>query len=128
MLQVNPETVCEIILKAREFQAKDAMSLPESASNPADDKAMDVLADRPDDLTYQEVQIAIKDLEPDQQVELVALMWLGRGDFDAEEWDSCRTEAEDRWTPRAAEYLLSTPLVADYLREGLGLLGYACEE
>ena len=52
---------------------------------------------------------------------MVALMWVGRGDFAAEEWDSARAEAADRWTPRTAEYLLGTPLVADYLSEGLGV-------
>lgn len=138
MLQLNPDIVCEIIFKARQFQAKDPISMPGdepttlsntgTPSNPTDDDALETLADTPDDLTYQEVQLAIKDLEPDQQIELVALMWLGRGDFELEEWETCRAEAEDGWTPRTAEYLLGTPMVADYLREGLSQLGYSCEE
>jgi len=70
----------------------------------------------------------VEDLEPDQLLELVALMWLGRGDYDAEQWDEACSAAQDRKTQRTAEYLISTPLVADYLEEGLDLLGYDCEE
>lgn len=55
-------------------------------------------------------------------------MWLGRGDYDAEEWSNAVKDASDRWTSRTADYLISTPLVADYLGEGLALLGYSCSE
>ena len=59
-----------------------------------------------------------------QQVTLVALMWVGRGDYAVEEWDSAIENAQDSWNERTAEYLLGTPLVADYLSEGLDGLGY----
>ncbi|NNC64762.1 MAG: DUF3775 domain-containing protein, partial [Gammaproteobacteria bacterium] len=74
--------------------------------------------------SYQEVNTTVDDLEPDQQVTLVALMWLGRGDYAVEEWDSAIENAKDSWNERTAEYLLGTPLVADYLAEGLDGLGY----
>lgn len=128
MLQLNPDTVCEIILRVREYQAKEPVSFPEESSNPADDETAATLADTSGDLTEQELAIVIRDLEPDQQAELVALSWLGRGDYETGEWEACRDEARANWNPRTAEYLLSTPMLADYLEEGLNLLDYQCNE
>ncbi len=127
MLELNPETVCRIIERAREFQAKEEVVIPELPLSPSDDWALQVLADHLDDLSYQEVSAAIEQMEPDQQVALVALMWLGRGDYGTEEWEAALEQARDRWNPRVADYLLSTPLVADYLEEGLYQFGYSCE-
>ncbi len=127
MLDLNPDTVCQIIAHAREFHAKDEVNIPESPSRVPDDTAFEVLEEHADDLIFQELKVNIDDLEPDQQVTLVALMWLGRGDFAATEWETALADAEASWTPRAAEYLIATPLVADYLTEGLSQLGYSCE-
>ena len=73
---------------------------------------------------FQELKTMIDDLEPDQQVSLVALMWVGRGDYAAAEWNSAIEQAKDSWNQRTADYLIGTPLVADYLGEGLDQLGY----
>ena len=138
MINMNPEIVCQIIDKARQFHAKEEVVLPKPPSRQADessyqalvdhddDMTSQALKDHDDDLTYQVVSLAIKDLEPDQQQELVALMWLGREDYDMEEWETALQDASDRWNERTAEYLLTTPLVADYLMEGLSLHGYSC--
>jgi hypothetical protein len=127
MLDLNPETVCWIITKAHEFHAKEEVVIPEQPTSPADDWGRQVLADHADDWTYQELKTTIEDLEPDQQVTLVALMWLGRGDYEIDEWDSALEEAESRRTRHTADYLIATPMVADYLDEGLVLHGYNCE-
>lgn len=132
MLEINPEIICQIIVRAREFQAQEGVVIPETSGSYAttndEDWAMQTLATHADDATYHEMRTAINSLEPDQQVSLVALMWLGRGDFTAEEWQDAITEAQDQWTNRTAEYLIATPLVADYLEEGLSQLGYSCTE
>ncbi len=127
MLDVNPETVCHIIARAREFHAQEQVVIPEPGLNSVDDWAREVLADHAGDLTLQEARLAIEDLEPDQQICLVALMWLGREDYDLSEWEEALREARDQWTGRTAEYLLATPLVADYLEAGLSEHGYTCE-
>jgi hypothetical protein len=126
MIDVNPETVCFIIDKAREFHAKEQVSIPEPPTSPADDWALQVLADHQDDACYQELKIIIDDLEPDQQICLVALMWLGRGDFALEEWHDALAQARDAYNGRSADYLIATPLVAEYLEEGLNAHGYQC--
>ncbi len=127
-LNVNPETVCFIIARAREFQAKDEVVIPDEPADANGDWALDILEDHRDDMTLQEVQSAVADLEPDQQYDLVALMWVGRGDYDVDDWQGAVIAATEAWTERTADYLMTTPLAADYLEEGLELLGYSCEE
>ena len=127
-LDVNPETVCQIIGLAKEFHAQEEVVIPEEALNPSEDWARQVLADHADDPTYQELKGMIKDLELDQQDNLVALMWVGRGDFTAAEWRTALDAASARRSSHTADYLIASPLVASYLEEGLSQLGYSCED
>jgi hypothetical protein len=119
MLELNPEIVQFIIDKAQQFQVKDEVILPDDAAGQSDDWAQQMLAAHGDDPVFQELKSAIEDLEPDQQVSLVALMWVGRGDYTVEEWSNAIEHAQDSWNERTAEYLIGTPLLADYLAEGL---------
>ena len=130
MLNLGIETVCFIIARAREFQAKEQVVIPDSPSGSSDDWVMQILADHREDLTVQEVEAAVADLDPDLQAELIALMWLGRGDYALEEWDSALADAQDQYEEHdnTAHYLLSHPMVADHLEEGLVVHGYSCEE
>jgi hypothetical protein len=113
MLNVNPETIRFIIDKAHEFQMLGA------------DTAEDSIEER--DPAFAELKATIEDLEPDQQISLVSLMWLGRGDYAADEWERALTDARASWNERTAEYLIGTPLLADYLTEGLDQLGESPE-
>lgn len=128
MLSVNPETVCFLINKSHEFHAKEGVVIPEIPNSPADDWGRQVLADHIDDYSYQEMVYAVNDLEPDQAHELLALMWLGRGDYEVDEWEKALRDAQDSWDEQTISNMLATPLVADYLMEGLALLDYRCEE
>lgn len=129
MLDVNPETVCFIIDAARRFHAQEQVVIPEEPLSPSDNWAMQVLAAHADDPTFQEAKATIADLEPDQQIQLMALMWVGRGDYDADDWENAVNDAGDAWSEEGiADYLFSKPLVADYLDEGLAQLGYDCED
>ena len=107
-VNLNLETIRFIIDKAHAFQvmvqADD--NVPVEEADPA----------------YAELRATIEDLEPDQQVSLVGLMWLGRGDFGADEWDQALAAAGESWNERTADYLISTPLLSDYLSEGLNQL------
>ena len=101
---------------------------PDPASNPSDDKDVAVLEDHPDDPVEEELTSFINSLSEDEQVDLVALTWLGRDDYSASDWLTVREEAARAHNQRTAEYLLGTPLVGDFLEEGLSILGYSCEE
>ena len=127
-LTISPEKVCFIIMKAREFDAKDEVTDPEPGSNPTDDMSVEVLEAHEDDPVVEEPTTLINSLSEDEQVDLVALAWLGRDDYSASDWETVREEADRAHNQRTAEYLLGMPLVGDYLEKGLSMLGYSCEE
>jgi hypothetical protein len=127
-LELNSDTVCFLIEKAREFHAKEEVVIPDTPDSPSEDWALQVLADHADDATYQEVRTTVNDLEPDQQQQLVALLWLGRGEYDIDEWDEALAEARRSWSKRTAEYLITHPLLADFLDDALEQFGYSCED
>lgn len=127
MLNVSSDTVCRLIRLAQEFHAQEEVTFPEDPSNPSGDWAVQMLASHADDATFQEFQFIVNDCDPDQQQEIVALLWLGRGDFSEDEWGAAVEMAGENWNPRTAEYLIAHPLLPDYLAEGLNLLGYNCE-
>jgi hypothetical protein len=67
-------------------------------------------------------------LNEDEQVDLVALAWLGRGDGEIEDWSELRAEAARAHNKRTARYLLGMPMLADYLEEALSKFGHSPEE
>jgi Protein of unknown function (DUF3775) len=127
-LAISAEKVAYIIAKAREFDVKDVVTDPDSASNASDDAMLFVLEDHSDDPVVAELRAAIFGLNEDEQVDLVALVWLGRGDGGVEDWDDLRAEAARAHNRRTASYLLGIPLLSDYLEEGLSQLGIAYDE
>ena len=124
MLDLNPETVRFIISKAHEFQTNDDVCFGEDTPSPFDAAILEFRGVNNESTTSQEFDSIINDLEPDQQQSLVALMWVGRGDFSVDEWEEALLQARSSWTLHTAEYLLATPQLADYLEEGLALHGY----
>lgn len=127
-LGISSEKVCYIIVKARQFEAKDVVADPDSGSNPTDDGVVSVLEDQPDDPVYDELMAFIAGLDEDEQVDLIALTWLGRGDASVEEWDDLRSEAARTRNERTAAYLLGLPLLPEHLQEGLSQFGRSCED
>jgi hypothetical protein len=127
-LAISPEKVCFLILKFREYDAKDGVTEPDPGSNPADDGGVAVLEDHPEDPVAEELSSFIRALSEDEQIDLVALAWLGRDDYSAEDWAAVREEAAQAHNVRTARYLLGTPLIGDFLEEGLSMLGFSCEE
>jgi hypothetical protein len=110
-----------IILKAREYDVKEADSDPDDGSNPADDGQTDVLVDKEDDPVREELLGAITGLREDERARLVALAWLGRGTYGLDEWAEAVATARREHNARAAEYLLGLPLLGDYLEDGLAM-------
>jgi hypothetical protein len=101
---------------------------PDDGSNPTDDAMVVVLEDHRDDPVVQEIAAAIFAMSEDEQVDLVTLAWLGRGDGSLEDWNELRAEAARAHNKRTASYLLGMPLLADYLDEALAQFGHSCDE
>jgi len=127
-LSISPAKVCFFIAKAREFDVKDVVTDPDSSSNAADDAMLSVLEDHPDDPTFQELMSFISALSEDEQIDLVTLTWLGRGDGTIDDWDDLRAEASRAHNNRTASYLLGKPMLADHLEEGLAQFECTCED
>ena len=123
MLDLNPDSVLQIAEKAREFQSEDLLTLEDDTAASPDD-AVEAAAQWHGDPAYLDLKQAIEDLEPDQQSTLVALMWLGRGDYALDEWAYALEYAAEVQDEATADYLIATPLLADYLLEGLNQHGY----
>ncbi len=128
VLGISTEKVCYIIVKAREFDVKVDPVETDSGDNPADSGEREILEAFADDPTYDELTSAIDALNLDEVVALVALAWLGRGDFTIEQWDEALAEARAAHNDRSAAYLAGMPLLGDYLEEGLAQFGLSCEE
>ena len=127
-LSISAEKLCFIIAKAREFDVKDVVTDPDDASNPTDDANLAVLEDHKDDPVVQELTAVINAMSVDEQVDLVALTWLGRGDGNIEDWADLRAEATRAHNRRTASYLLGMPLLADHLDDAISQFGISCAE
>src|SRR6266566_876070 len=127
-LSISSEKVCFIVVKAREFDAKDVVTEPNPGSNPTDDRAFAVLEDHADDPVFIELTSFIGALSEDERVDLVTLAWLGRGDGTLDDWSELRGEAARMHSDRTASYLLGMPLISDFLEEGLAQLGRTCRD
>lgn len=126
-MDIALDKVCELILRARALDVKEGMTDPDSGSNPIDDGSTDVLMDSPDDMTEEEVREVIAGLNDDERADLIAIVFIGRGDMEAEEWGAAVRLARERDTDgRTADWLLGIPNLADLLDEGVSALGRSC--
>ena len=125
-MDIALDKVCELILRVREFDVKDGLTDPDSGSNATDDGSADVLTSDPDDSTEEQIREFIAGLNDDERHDIVAIAWIGRGDFEAEDWAEALRTARERESNSTADYLLGIPNVGDLLDEGLAALGRSC--
>lgn len=128
MLRISPEKVCYVAAKARELDVKVAPEELDDGSNASDDAMQRILEDYADDATFEELQAFLLAQNDGEIGDLVALMWLGRGDFEVADWAAERRRVRDVREQRTVAYLLGQPLLADYLEEGLAAFGLSCAE
>lgn len=122
-LRISPEKVCYVIAKAREFDVKVA---PEELDDEGDSAR--ILEDYEDDPTYDELRSFLLTLNDEEVEDLLALDWLGRGDdWSIDEWDELLGEIRDVRERHTVDYLLGTPMLPDYLEEGLAAFGHSCD-
>lgn len=127
-LGIAVELVQDVIRHAKAFDAAIPLSAEDIAETYSEDEAREALAEYSEDPTYIELESFIDSLSEEEQVNLVALAWVGRGTFAPEEWEDAVEEASNAHNDRTAEYLLGMPLLATFLEDGLTALGYEAEE
>jgi hypothetical protein len=112
-----------IIEKAREFDALVEEDDPDSGSNPSDDMEVAILEATADNPTEDELTAALANLNDDELTELLALLWVGRGDYDRASWRDAVQQAREAKNRRIVRYLVGTPMLGDLIEEGLAELG-----
>jgi hypothetical protein len=133
-MDIAVETVCYVINRAREVMA-DLDPLDDEPGRHAPDDVMrdelpedDAEGGATDNVEFEDLRAFIDSLNEDEQADLVALTWIGRGTYTADDWDEAVEVAHEEHPKRVARYLLSQPLLADELEEGLSELGFSCED
>ena len=128
-LSISVEKVCFVAAMAREFEVEEGEEEDETGANPTDEHAVKALAEEeaPDPVEDEFIAF-VDDMSEDEQIDLVALAWLGRGDGAIEDWDDIRRQAAEAHNERTAAYLLGIPLLPDYLEDALAAFGRSCED
>ncbi|MGO9773066.1 MAG: DUF3775 domain-containing protein [Roseiarcus sp.] len=127
MPDINTEKVCFVIVKARELESEDEGLETDDGSNPTDDKFVSVMTDEAYESVRAELAEYIEAMDEDEQCELVALAWVGRGEYTAKEWLTAVAEARAARARPTSQYLLEIPLLASHLESGLAEFGESCE-
>ncbi|GEP08298.1 DUF3775 domain-containing protein [Methylobacterium gnaphalii] len=124
-MDIAVDTVTDIVFRLKAVEVKEGVTDPDSGSNPIDDGSTDVLTSDTDDATESEVRGMIRGLNDDQRAELLALLYVGRGDYEAQDWDGAVAFARERQAvgEGAIKELLHTPDAGNLLEEGLDALG-----
>lgn len=127
------ETLCRLILRAKELEAQVPAQDPDEDADDVDDldddgdQALSALEDELNTSVEEEVMAVLDDLADDQLVETVALAWVGRGTYDASEWEDAVAEANDLDPDDRIDELLDMPLLASHLEAGLAAFDYSCD-
>ncbi len=128
------DTLCRLILRARENEAQvpavDAEDEPDNVDDFEDEEegqALSVLEDELNTGVEEEIRATLDDLADDQLAEVLALAWVGRGTYDASEWDDAFAEASDTDPESAIDELMDMPMLAGHLDAGLAAFDYSCE-
>ena len=127
------ETLCRLILRAKELEAQVPAADPDEDPDDVDDlddegdQALSVLEDELNTGVEEEIQATLDDLADDQLAETLALAWVGRGTYDASEWDDAFSEASDLNVDERVDELMDMPLLASHLEAGLAAFDYSCD-
>ena len=127
------ETLCRIILRARENEAQVPAQDPDEEADNVDDfddeggEALSVLEDELNSGVEEELRAILDELADDQLAETLALAWIGRGTYDSSEWDEAFAEANDVDPESSIDELMDMPLLAGYLDAGLAAFDFSCD-
>lgn len=127
-LTVSLETICRLIVRARELEAQVPAIETDDEDDPTDsDDPLAVLEDEANEAIEEEVRTLLDDLADDEVAEVLALALVGRGSFDASEWDEALEEANEEDAASIVDQLLDMPMLAGYLDAGLAAFDLSCD-
>lgn len=127
-LTVSLDTVCRLIVRARELEAQVPGTENDDEEDPADtDDPLAILVDEANEAVEDEVRALIEDLPEDEAAELLALAMVGRGTFDASEWDEALEAAGEDGAEAIIDQLLDMAMLAGYLDAGLAAFDLNCD-
>jgi hypothetical protein len=123
------ETLCRIILRAREYEAQvptdyDGGEAPENVDN-EDEETLSVLDDSINTSVEEELTNALEDLADDQLQEMLAFAWIGQGTYDAADWDEALEAASEE--NNIIEELMDMPMLASVLESGMAAFDLNCD-
>lgn len=125
-LGVSLETVATVVDLARAIQGKEETD-PEQVTEDANSESA-LLQETPDDMTEASLRQFIDELNEDEQASLIALAWVGRGDYGADDWEEARSLAAERNQSDTASYLMEMDMLGDLLAEGVAAFGLSIED
>lgn len=150
MLEMDNDKVCYIVVKMREYEEEGLIRAKfddddegsdlhmgeegEDDGELEDEEGFVALEDQEEqedegeDTYLEELTNFIQNLDEEEQIELIALTWIGRGDYEKEEWTAAVEAARERHNDRTPQYLLGMPVLADYLEEGLAAFDLSCTD
>jgi len=121
------DLICRLIVRARENEAQVTAIETEEDPDPTDsDDSFAVLEDEANEVVEEEMLGLLEDLADDQQAEVLALAWVGRGTYDASEWDDALAEANELDQDKVTE-LMEMSMLAGYLDAGLAAFDLSCD-
>ena len=128
------ETLCRLIIRAKEMEAQVPALDPDEDADNVDDfdddegtQSLSVLEDELNSSVEEEMRATLDDLADDQLAETLALAWVGRGTYDVSEWEDAFAEASENDPETAIDELMDMPLLASHLEAGLTAFDYSCE-
>jgi hypothetical protein len=127
------ETLCRIILRAREYEAQTVDYADDEDADDVDDEqegALSVLEDDINTSVEEELQAVFEDLGEDQLAEVIAFCWVGQGTYDASDWDEAMEEAQSLVSEGirgAIDELMEQPMLASVLDSGLAAFDLNCD-
>lgn len=122
------ETICRLIVRAREMEAQVPGIETDDEADPTDsDDEFAVLEDDANEAVEEEMFALLDDLGEDQVQEILALAWVGRGTYDPSEWDEALETAADPDAEEPVDQLMDMPTLAAYLDAGLAAFDMNCD-
>jgi hypothetical protein len=127
-LSVSLDVICRLIARARDLEAQGPAIDTDEEVDPQDsDDGLAEIDDDANEAVEAELMALMDDLGDDQLAEILALAWVGRGTYDASEWEDALEEANDPDGEDAVDQLLDMPMLAAYLDAGLTAFDLSCE-